>query len=197
MSVITTEAQRTGTRTLRAVLTMLLLAAAPAWAATPPASHMPVGSAAGGAPIVGRRAPLLLARTFSGEPIELAALRGKVVVLNFWASWCGPCRSEMPALDALSRDYRNRGVVVIGLSADDSHDRKDALAAASSVSYATGMLGEAVTNGFGAPQVLPMTYIVAADGTLAEVLTANRGALSAVQLRAAVDARLVATSPAP
>jgi thiol-disulfide isomerase/thioredoxin len=148
-------------------------------------------------PVVGQPAPLLHARTFSGEVIDLATLRGKVVVLNFWASWCGPCRSEMPALDALSRDYRDRGVVVIGLSADDRHERKDALAAARGVSYLTGMLAEASTNGFGDPQVLPLTYIIGADGSLAAILAANRGPLSAAQLRAAVDARLPAISPAP
>lgn len=158
---------------------------------------MPGDATASGPPTVGKNAPLLLARTFAGDHVDLAALRGKVVVLNFWASWCGPCRSEMPALDALYRDYRDRGVIVIGLSADDRHDRREALAAARGVSYLTGMLSDATTNGFGEPQALPMTYIVAADGTLAEVLTANRGALSTAQLRAAVDARLSATSPAP
>jgi thiol-disulfide isomerase/thioredoxin len=172
---------------------MLLLAAVSAWCVELAASR----AAAGGPPVVGQRVPSLIAHTFNGATIDLAALRGKVVVLNFWASWCGPCRSEMPALDALYRDYRDRGVVVIGLSADDSHDRKDAFAASRGVSYVTGMLSDATANGFGTPQVLPMTYIIAADGTLAEVLTANRGALSAAQLRAAVNARLAATSPAP
>ena len=175
---------------VRAIATAL----AAAWIAALPASPAPAVAAS---PVVGQAAPSLLARTFGGEAIDLAALRGKLVVLNIWASWCGPCRSEMPALDALYRDYRDRGVVVIGLSADDRHDRKDAFEAARGVSYPTGMLDEATTNGFGAPQVLPLTYIVAADGTLAAVLTANRGALTAAQLRAAVEARLPATSPAP
>ena len=186
MQVIAFDFRRACARVAVAALA-ILGAVAPAWAAAP----MP------GLPVVGQGAPALRARSFGGEAIDLAALRGQVVVLNFWASWCGPCRSEMPALDALYRDYRKRGVVVIGLSADDSHDRKDALAAARGVSYVTGMLTEATTNGFGAPQVLPMTYVIAADGTLAEVLTANRGALSAAQLRAAVEARLPAISPAP
>ena len=188
MAAITSEVRHVACRGSIAALALLLLAAAPRLHAAP---------SPGAPPSVGQAAPALIARSFGGEKIDLSMLRGKVVVLNFWASWCGPCRSEMPALDALYRDYRDRGVVVIGLSADDRHDRKDALAAARGVSYPTGMLDEATTNGFGAPQVLPLTYIVAADGTLAAVLTANRGALTAAQLRAAVEARLSATSPAP
>lgn len=141
-------------------------------------------------PAVGETAPPLVARAFTGATIEIAALRGQVVVLNFWASWCVPCREEMPLLDALSREYRDRGVVVAGLSADDRHDRKYAVAAARSVSYFTGLLSEAPSNGFGSPQVLPLTYIIARTGMVSAVLSANRGALSASQLRAAVDVAL-------
>ncbi len=139
---------------------------------------------------VGQAAPALVARSFSGETIDLASLRGKIVVLNFWASWCGPCRAEMPVLDALYREYRDRGLVVLGLSADDRHDRNDALRAAQGVGYITGLLAEAQTNGFGAPQVLPLTYIIGRTGTLGAVLNANRGPLSAGQLRAAIEAQL-------
>ncbi len=151
---------------------------------------------AGGPPAVGQPAPALVARSFNGEVIDLAALRGNVVVLNFWASWCGPCRTEMPLLDALAHDYRERGVVVIGLSADDPHDRRDALKAAREVGYRTGLLAEASVNGFGSPQVLPLTYIIGRTGTLAAVLSANRGPLSAAQLRAAVDAQADANNGA-
>ena len=151
---------------------------------------------AGASPTEGMAAPALIGRSFSGEPFDLSAWRGKVVVLNFWASWCGPCRDEMPLLDALQRDYRERGVVVLGLSADDRHDRKDALAASQGVAYMTGMLAESSVNGFGAPQMLPLTYIIDRAGKLSAVLRANRGALSAGQLRAAVGHALV-TSPAP
>ena len=150
------------------------------------------GAAAPPAP--GQSAPALVARSFSGESLELATLRGKVVVLNFWASWCGPCRGEMPLLDALAREYQERGVVVVGLSADDRHDRKDAVAAARSVSYFTGLLNEAPSNGFGSPQLLPLTYIIARTGTISAVLRANQAALSAAQLRAAIDAALGVTA---
>lgn len=176
MPATASERRRRGPGVLCALLLALGFAAGPARPDAPP--------------VLGRAAPALVARAFTGETVDLATLRGKVVVLNFWASWCGPCRAEMPALDALYREYRERGVVVVGLSADDPHDRKDALRAAQGVSYLTGMLTEAPTNGFGPPQVLPLTYVIGRGGALSAVLRANRGPLSAEQLRGAVEAAL-------
>ena len=100
-------------------------------------------------------------------------------------------------LDALYRDEAQQGVTVIGLSADDRHDRADAVKAARAVSYPTGLLSEATVNDFGAPQLLPMTYVIARNGTIAASLSANRGALSATALKQFVASLLaVADSPA-
>ncbi len=150
----------------------------------------------GGPPRAGQAAPALTARTFSGEPIDLSALRGQVVVLNFWASWCVPCRQEMPALDALYRDKGVQGVTVIGLSADDRHDRAEAVRAARAVSYPVGLLSEATVNEFGVPQVLPLTYLIARNGTIAAILSANRGAVSAAELQQLVSSQLAVPNPA-
>ncbi len=147
----------------------------------PPARASPVAP--------GQAAPELIAQSFSGEKFDLSSTHGKVVVLNFWASWCGPCRSEMPLLEALSRDYGDR-VLVVGLSADDPHERRAALQAAQGVRYITGMLSEAQRNGFGTPQALPLTYIIGASGTVRTILQSNQGAISAVRLRASVEAAL-------
>jgi len=145
---------------------------------------------AAAAPAVGQPAPALVARSFAGAELDLSAMRGQVVVLNFWASWCGPCRSEMPLLESLYREYRDRGVTVIGLSADDPHDRRAAVKAAQGISYAVGLLDDAPVNGFGAPPGLPLTYIISPSGTVRGILRANQGPVSVAQLRAAIEAQL-------
>ena len=141
-------------------------------------------------PAVGQSAPALVAHQFDGQSIDLATLRGQVVVLNFWASWCTPCRAEMPALDALAREFRERGVTVIGLSVDDRHDRRDALKAAEGLSYSLGMVSDATVNGFGAVREIPLTYIIGRDRAIKAIIRANQGAASAEQLHAAVEQEL-------
>jgi cytochrome c biogenesis protein CcmG/thiol:disulfide interchange protein DsbE len=72
-------------------------------------------------PLVGRPAAPFSLTTFEGQPLSLADQRGKVVVLNFWASWCHPaCYDEAPALERSWRGYRDRGVVVIGVDIQDT-----------------------------------------------------------------------------
>ena len=67
----------------------------------------------------GQRAPGFRLRAFPADgQVSLEAFRGKLVVLNFWATWCTPCTVEMPTLEALSQAYRERGLVVIGVSVD-------------------------------------------------------------------------------
>jgi cytochrome c biogenesis protein CcmG/thiol:disulfide interchange protein DsbE len=141
------------------------------------------------APAAGDAAPPLTVPGFGGASIDLASLRGKVVVLNFWASWCEPCRREMPLLQALAHDYADR-VVVVGLSADDKHDRKEAQRVAQSVTYPMGLLADAQPNGFGMPAMLPLTYVIGPTGTVQSVLRASQGALTDAQLRSAVEAAL-------
>jgi cytochrome c biogenesis protein CcmG, thiol:disulfide interchange protein DsbE len=71
------------------------------------------GASAAGAP-----APAFSAQDLDGKPVALADLRGKVVVLNEWATWCEPCRAEIPQLEALYRQYAPRGLVMVGVSVD-------------------------------------------------------------------------------
>jgi thiol-disulfide isomerase/thioredoxin len=69
----------------------------------------------------------LSGKTTDGKTISLADLKGKVVLVNFWATWCAPCREEMPAIIALHEKYKDRGLVVLSIASDDTPEPVDAL----------------------------------------------------------------------
>lgn len=71
-------------------------------------------------PLPGNPAPAWEARTLDGNPIALADLRGEVVILNVWATWCTPCIREMPGLEALGRHFADEGLRIVGASVDRS-----------------------------------------------------------------------------
>jgi cytochrome c biogenesis protein CcmG, thiol:disulfide interchange protein DsbE len=120
---------------------------------------------------VGEPAPALVVQELGGPTFSLAAARGNVVVVNFWATWCPPCRKEMPALDAFYRKYHDRGVQMIGISVDRPHDRSDVKKVMELFSYPAAMLGDAKVNDFGTPSALPTTVVVDANGVVRARLT--------------------------
>lgn len=138
--------------------------------------------AADSAPAVGRPAPALVLPQLDGRVFDLAAQRGKVVIVNFWASWCSPCRAEMPLLDSFYQRYRARGLVLLGVSVDDRHDRAEVARIMQKLSYPAGLAADARVNGFGPPLAVPMTWIIDADGTVrARLLAGNAITQQALQ----------------
>jgi len=70
-------------------------------------------------PDLGKPAPEFTLPDLQGGEMSLSSLRGKAVLVNFWGSWCGPCRKEMPSLEALYQRYRDQGLVVLGVSVQE------------------------------------------------------------------------------
>jgi thiol-disulfide isomerase/thioredoxin len=135
---------------------------------------------------VGQTAPALVVPELDGQVFDLSAQRGKVVVINFWATWCPPCREEMPALDTFYRQHRGQGLELIGLSADRSREQSDVRKVMQSFSYPAAMLDDAKVNGFGTPSVLPLTVVVDANGVLRAKLTPDEIPVTEQSLSAAV-----------
>jgi cytochrome c biogenesis protein CcmG/thiol:disulfide interchange protein DsbE len=91
------------------------------------------------APEPGTAAPDFELETYEGDTIRLSDLRGKVVVLNFWASWCAPCAVEAAELEALWRDYADRDVVVLGIDYEDTRPAALTYLEKHGVSYPNGL----------------------------------------------------------
>jgi peroxiredoxin len=96
---------RTGMRLLLIVLTFFLVAAE---------SPSPWGADE----LIGKKAPDFTLKDLAGGPTSLSSMKGKTVLVNFWATWCPPCRDELPSLSRLSGLYRNKGLVVLAVATD-------------------------------------------------------------------------------
>lgn len=120
------------------------------------------------APEVGSPAPAYSATSLAGDPVSLEELRGKVVLLNVWATWCVPCREEIPALQALYEESAGRGLEVVGVSVDapGSEEAVRDFARRFDLTYPIWLDERgAVTSTFRATGV-PNSYLIDREGTI-------------------------------
>ena len=121
-----------------------------------------------GAPRIGEPAPGFTASTFEGEKFSLDDLRGEVVIVNFWATWCGPCKKEIPLLDRYAREHKGDGlrIVAVTTDADDIEPR--------SLKKLQERFGFALTRKFKGDYglingTLPSSYVIDRAGVLQHV----------------------------
>ena len=119
-------------------------------------------------------APGFVVRTLEGKLVRLADLRGRPVVLDFCASWYGPCRTTMPSLDTLRQRYREQGLYVLGLSLDDDDpERVRRFAEGLGLRFQVAIANERVLGLYGPIRVLPTTFFIDRRGEIVRRVTGS------------------------
>jgi peroxiredoxin len=114
----------------------------------------------------GNPAPDFTLRSSTGKNIRLQELRGEVVMVNFWATWCGPCREEMPALNRLHEKYRTAGFTLLGVNIDDKPDNAMQLAKRLKVGYPLLHDADKRASRHYDVSAMPMTFLIDRNGRM-------------------------------
>lgn len=156
-----------------------------------PASDDSALPAAEGANLIGHAAPGFTLPDLAGKKVSLSDFKGHPVVVNFWATWCGPCKLEMPWLEEFATKYQPQGLEILGLSQDDGASAKDIATAAKhiGVNYPILMPDEKVAKEYGGVDYLPETFYVDRAGKVVEV---TAGAPTKDQMQALIEKTLSA-----
>lgn len=123
---------------------------------------------AGAAPrdLVNKPAPGFDLTDLNGRPLRLSSFRGKVVLLNFWATWCGPCRVEMPVFASWQNQYGGQGLQIIGISLDDAAGPARRLVQRLRLNYPVAMGDDRLAARYGGVLGLPLTFLIDRDGVV-------------------------------
>ena len=119
-------------------------------------------------------APQVELSSLDGQPLKLSSFRGHVVLLNFWATWCAPCRTEIPELNGLQHDLEASGLTVVGVSWDDSADGVREFQKELPQEYTVLLGGEDVQDKFAGIRSLPTTYIIDREGNVRQRIIGAR-----------------------
>ena len=124
----------------------------------------------------GTPAPNFTLQTLDGKNVSLTDFRGKAVLVNFWATWCGPCKIETPWLVELQNEYGSQGLQVVGVAMDDSgKDEIAQFAKDMGVNYPVLLGKEAVGDAYGGVPALPESFFVGRNGKIIDRIIGLRG----------------------
>ena len=114
-----------------------------------------------------RPAPSFTVKTLEGKPLKSSDLRQKPVIVDFWATWCGPCRASMPHLSAMQTRYEKQGLTVIGLSVDESGPQGvKKFANQLGVKFTLAMANDDVLDAYGPIRSIPTTFFINRKGDI-------------------------------
>ena len=116
---------------------------------------------------MGAAAPAFSLNDIDGKPLTLANHRGKVVLLNFWATWCTPCRAEIPQFVEFQNKYGPQGLQIIGISMDDDATPVRAFYQQFKMNYPVAIGTATLADSYGGVLGLPVTFLIGRDGTIA------------------------------
>jgi peroxiredoxin len=139
-----------------ALLAALMALALPGWAAADAAADSVAPAAA----------PAFTLQSTSGQQVSLAQFKGDVVMINFWASWCGPCRQEMPLLDSIYRKYKDMGFELIGVNVEPDSKAANAWLKVTPVTYPVLYDPQSQVSQLYQVQAMPTTVIIDRTGTV-------------------------------
>ena len=118
----------------------------------------------------GKPAPAFTLTTLEGKKVSLSDYKGKPVLVNFWATWCAPCKLEMPWFEELRKKYADQGFTILGIS-EDEDEPKEAIAKAANklgVTYPILLTDHKADKAYGDFAILPMSFYIAGNGTIVE-----------------------------
>lgn len=120
----------------------------------------------GHAAAVGQAAPQFVLVDLSGQKLELSAMRGKVVLLDFWATWCAPCREEIPHFVEMQEKYRASGLQIVGISVDDEAAPVRQFYQQYKMNYPVAMGDAKLAGAYGGVLGLPIAFLIDRDGKI-------------------------------
>lgn len=136
---------------------------------------------AGDAAVGGKTRPVanldFVLKNIDGQDVRLADLKGKPLLINFWATWCGPCKAEIPWFVEFSDRYKAQGLTIVGISVDDPPEDIKTFAAGLKVNYPmlVGRDRADVAKAFDAEQVIPVSWLIRPDGSVQAKVTGIHG----------------------